>query len=200
MADSASTSARPCCFCYEGALGALLVRVFIGMILLFAGVDKFKSPDSPTVYAQSYWYGTKEQQEQGSSRMVKIVSLPYQQGGLDNPANLWGSKKLSNFFGNVFWAFGYALPWLMLGAGFLILVGLFTRTALALGGIIWLALAVGQALLPDWAYVQQLALFGLLTGAGLVLWRWDVFSIDRILRALFLGGTPDAAKNAAKAS
>src|SRR5277367_6616197 len=46
--------------------------------------------------------------------------------------------------------FGYALPWLEVGLGLLIIIGFRTREALVAGALLMLALNFGTALRQDW--------------------------------------------------
>jgi hypothetical protein len=62
-----------------------------------------------------------------------------------------------------------ALPYAMLLAGLLILLGLLNRVAWWLAGLIWFSLAVGQMLLPDEGTIQWLGLYVFMCALALCL-------------------------------
>ena len=49
---SSTSECRPCCS--EKTLAYLILRLLVGVSLLLAGVEKFKSPDAPYNYKFAY--------------------------------------------------------------------------------------------------------------------------------------------------
>ncbi len=187
MADSASTtpaSNKPapakCSGCWTDLTWAhLVLRVAVGVLLFISGAVKFKSATSPATYSKDYWYGSAAELAEGKSpRMVKIVSLIYQNSGLDNVDKI--PRGISNFFGNLFYYFGYALPWVMIGAGLLILIGFCSRLALLAGAACWIMLASGQMILEEQQWVHLLLFFLLLTVATLATLRHNRLALSGI--------------------
>ena len=78
--------------------------------------------------------------------------------------------------------FGYTLPFFEVAVGTLLIVGLFTETALAVAGLMLVALTFGQVLLPDPATVAFNVSFSLVI--FVLLWTADEngYSIDRMHR------------------
>ena len=76
---------RPCCS--EKTLAYLVLRLLLGTMLLLAGVEKFKSSDSPYFYSFKNWHDDKD----ASGEVIKqgrwwpIVKVIYESGGLNNP-------------------------------------------------------------------------------------------------------------------
>lgn len=144
----------------------LLLRVLVGMLLVLAGVDKFKSPDAPYNYKFSYWHDEKD--ENGlvvkNGRWLSVGKTVYEHGGFNN-ADLFqfgtfmdkevlndagnsetikGGARITNFLSYIFYYYAQTLPYLMLVSGGMILLGLFNRLGLFLGGFIWVSLAIGR--------------------------------------------------------
>lgn len=186
---------RPCCS--EKTLAYLVLRLLLGTMLLLAGVEKFKSSDSPYFYSFKNWHDDKD----ASGEVIKqgrwwpIVKVIYESGGLNNPevfqfgtfldgttkkgAPIKGGERISNFLSHVFFFYGQLLPYLMMLSGSMILFGFLNRIGLFLGGAIWFSLAAGQMLLPDNPTVFMLSHYTLMMAVALALVKYNRFSITR---------------------
>ena len=74
--------------------------------------------------------------------------------------------------------FGYALPWLEAGLGFLIIVGFRTREALVAGSLLMLALTFGTALRQDWDVAGVQLLYSAVYAALIATLRYNRLSLD----------------------
>jgi thiosulfate dehydrogenase [quinone] large subunit len=74
--------------------------------------------------------------------------------------------------------FGYALPWLEAGLGFLIIVGFRTREALVAGSLLMLALTFGTALRQDWEVAGVQLLYSAVYAALIAALRYNSLSVD----------------------
>jgi len=78
-------------------------------------------------------------------------------------------------------AFAYSLPWIEAVLGLLVLIGLFTRVALALGALLILVLTFGSSLLQNWD-VAGLQLIYAAVYAALLAWvSANRFSVDALI-------------------
>ncbi len=75
-------------------------------------------------------------------------------------------------------AFGYALPWLELTLGLLLLVGIFTRWALVAGIVLLGLLTYGAALIQDWEVVGLQLTYAVVYALLLAFVGWNRWSID----------------------
>jgi uncharacterized membrane protein YphA (DoxX/SURF4 family) len=83
--------------------------------------------------------------------------------------------------------FGYLLPFVELICGFLVILGLFTRRALIVLGVVLLMLEFGQVVLAkvnaeSYATVAQIANYILILGATLWCVRENPYSVDALRR------------------
>jgi thiosulfate dehydrogenase (quinone) large subunit len=74
--------------------------------------------------------------------------------------------------------FGYALPWLEAGLGFLIIIGFRTREALVAGSLLMLALTFGTALRQDWDVAGVQLLYSAVYAALIAALRYNSLSVD----------------------
>ena len=195
--DSSTSTSRPCCS--EKTLAYLLLRLLLGTMLLLAGIEKFKSPDSPYNYKFSNWHNEvdpKTGEVIKLGRWWPIVKVVYESGGLNNAevfqlgtfldskqkdgTILKGGEKISNFLSWTFFYYGQLLPYLMVASGAMILFGFLNRLGLFLGGAIWFSLASGQMLLPDNPTVMLLSQYTVMVAVALALVKYNRFAITRI--------------------
>jgi hypothetical protein len=171
-------------YVWGGGLGYLLLRVFLGFLLVFMGLDKFKSPTSPYTYSTDFWHNKTNSAGEvvEAGNWWKVARPVFVYGGFDNP-NLLGKnipgEKGRNFIGWIFYWFAQVLPYAMLVVGLMILVGFLNHLALFLGGGIWLSLALGQMTLPDNPTVLMLGIYVGLHAIALALAKHNRFSITR---------------------
>jgi thiosulfate dehydrogenase [quinone] large subunit len=80
-------------------------------------------------------------------------------------------------------AFGYALPFAEFGIGLLLLIGLFTRTALVAGAVVMILLIFGTTTIEQWDAIPS-QLFHVVFCVVLLVFldRYDSWSLDLALR------------------
>ena len=177
---AASSSSASCGSCYNGqSLAYLLLRVGLGIMLLLAGVEKFKSPAPPYHYSFNYWHDTfnSEGQVEKPGKWVNVAKPVFEFGGFNNPA-VYG-EKVVNFFTHVFKAYAMVLPYAMIAVGFFILIGFLNCISLFLGGGIWLSLAMGQMTLPDNGTVMMLMIYTFFYAGALALVKNNRWAVTR---------------------
>ncbi len=173
------TSSGPIGFSCGQGLAYLLMRVMLGFLLIMAGADKFKSPAMPYDFKFSYWHDkTNEAGEVVEYGKWRNVAKPVFEFGGFNNTEVYGVRGV-NFLTHVFKLYALALPYLMLGVGFFILIGFLNRLSLFLGGGIWLSLAVGQMTLPDNPTVWMLTTYTLFYVVALALAKYNRFAVTR---------------------
>jgi thiosulfate dehydrogenase (quinone) large subunit len=126
-----------------------LLRLGLGMLLFFAGLNKFLGPGPSGV---SKW-------------MAGEFSETYLPGFLVAP-------------------YAYALPFIEVAVGFLLVIGLFTRATLVVCGFLLLSLALGKMVLQDHDTVSHILNYVLITAVAL--WfasRDNRYSVDGLVRA-----------------
>ena len=194
--ETSASACRPCCS--EKTLAYLVMRVLLGLILLLAGAEKFKSSDAPYFYSFKNWHDdvdAKSGEVVKSGRWLPIVKVVYESGGLNNPevfqfgkfldtnlkdgSTLRGGERISNMVSWMFFFYGQTLPYLMMIAGTMILFGFLNRIGLFLGGGIWMSLAAGQMILPDNQTVLMLSQYTLMVVVALALVKYNRFAITR---------------------
>lgn len=78
-------------------------------------------------------------------------------------------------------AFALALPWAEAIIGLLIILGLWTRIALAAGFLVMLMLMIGICLVQDWQTAGLQLIYGIAYAALLFLLRYNQYSVDSVL-------------------
>jgi thiosulfate dehydrogenase [quinone] large subunit len=78
--------------------------------------------------------------------------------------------------------FGYCIPWLELTVGALLIVGLFTRTALVAGSLLMIALTFGTTSTQNWAGAGTQLNYSFIFFAMLWLVEANTLSVDGMLR------------------
>ena len=139
-----------CCFS-DLTLAMLLLRAWIGLRMLAAGIVKFKSigPDGSMSINLENYYGKAGD---ATSGWINHAYKPFfEYGGLPEPmAKLYTSS----------------LGWLMLLGGFLIFFGITNRLALVFGAAVMLSLSFGLFTLDDSQEIGYIAAqFGLFVAA-----------------------------------
>jgi hypothetical protein len=176
-APAAPTSVS-CECCSAQTLAYLFLRLMVAMILIFAGLEKFKSSAPPYTYSTRNWHGVVEGDTiVEAGRWLPIAKVVFDNTGLNNAAYL--GEKTSNTVSWMFFYYMQVLPYAMLALGVAILLGFLNRISLVLGACIWLSLAVGQMMLPDNATALMLLNYAFFTVAALALVRYNRFAITR---------------------
>jgi hypothetical protein len=155
------------------------MRVMLGLLLIGAGVDKFKSSDPPYSYSWTNWMDqyNSEGKVEKAGKWRNIAKAVFVNGGFDNEA-VYGRKGV-NFISHCFKAYACVLPFAMLAVGICILIGFCNVLSLFLGAGIWLSLAAGQMTLPDNYYVWLLSTYTLLYVVALTLVKHNRFALTR---------------------
>jgi hypothetical protein len=155
------------------------MRVMLGMMLIMAGVDKFKSPAPPYHYKFEYWHDKyNEAGELVDYGKWRNVAKPVFEFGGFNNTEVYGVKGV-NFLSHMFRLYAITLPYAMLGVGLCILVGFLNRLFLFLGGAIWMSLAIGQMTLPDNPTVWMLTTYTAFYVIALALAKHNRFALTR---------------------
>ena len=183
--DSSTNTPKACTSCDCGpALAFLLARVLLGLMLLLAGVEKFKSPNSPYTYSRANWHDVTNEAGEviTPGRWMSVAKPVFEFGGFNNKA-VWGEdEKITKTFSYMFYGYAQVLPYAMIVVGLFILAGLFTRIALFIGGGIWMTMAAGQMTLPDNPTVFMLSVYTMFYVVALALTKHDFFSLGRLIR------------------
>lgn len=166
--------------CSGGAFAYLLIRVTLGLMLVLAGAEKFKSPAPPYTYSTAYWHDEKDpvtKEVTKSGRWMSVAKPVYEFGGFNNPAVF--TVKGSNALSWMFFTFAEGLPYAMIGVGLCIIIGFLNRLSLFAGGAIWLSLALGQMTLPDNPTVSMLVQYTMYYAIALALVKYNRFALTR---------------------
>ncbi|MFT4548891.1 MAG: thiosulfate dehydrogenase [quinone] large subunit [Verrucomicrobiales bacterium] len=183
MSNNSNTS-HSACHCIGLAFGALLLRLWIGMRLLFAGLEKWKTKVSvtneETGETATYWVYKVFGEGSGAiynENMGRITSAMNN----DSPLQLWMIEQ-----------FASTLGWMLLIIGVWVLIGLFSRASLTAAGFVFISLTFGLATIgADPEIVERGIEIGLVVGA-LSLARYQVFGVDGLIRlAMGKGGDSD---------
>lgn len=83
---------------------------------------------------------------------------------------------------NLVLPFAYTLPALELAIGVLLIVGLFSRLALILGGLVMIALIFGSALIERWTSIQLQLLYVVFFVLLLNFIKQDNYSLDFLIK------------------
>lgn len=165
-----------CSICHLTA-AFLLLRLWMGARLILSGLEKFGFTGPNPSFEVSSWFGNgfslfSTEGENltnagfGDGRLQKISTVM-----LDNT---WMSKTPA-----LVKAFLAGLPFAMLAAGVLILLGLFNRLGWFLAGFIWFSLAFGQMLLPDEDAILWLTLYFFICALALSLINFNRIRITK---------------------
>jgi len=150
MFTDSSLSRHPTSFS-ELTLAYWLLRLWIGLRILFAGVDKFKGDDGYNM-------------ETYLTKMGKIASTVTDNSFIPS----WAGK-----------AYAMPLGFIMIPIGIMILLGIFSRLSLYVSGLVWISLSFGLMALPDDDAVYKLAVHVMITAMAICLVPHNKFSITR---------------------
>ena len=130
----------------------LLLRLWIALRLIAAGVDKFRAGAGDL--------------ENYKTKMGNIAKLTYEKGFL--PKNLCE-------------LYAQPIGYILIIVGVWVLLGLFTELGLLAAGLTFLSLAVGLATLPDDTEVVLIGVHILIVAAALVTNKANKISLDGLL-------------------
>ncbi len=177
-APAAPATDISCGCCSAQTLAYLFLRLMISMILIFAGLEKFKSATPPYTYSLRNWHGIVENGEiVEAGRWWPTAKTIFEQSGLNNEA--YFGERLSRTLGWLFYYHTQLLPYAMLALGVCIFLGFLNRICLFLAACLWLSLAAGLAMLPDNPGVMLVLNYAFFTIAALALVRYNRLAITR---------------------
>jgi thiosulfate dehydrogenase [quinone] large subunit len=136
------------------AWACLLLRLWVGMRLFFAGITKWKS-------------GASEFKAEAMKLKMNAIS---EQMATNTPI----PRGMTDAFANM-------LPYALVAAGALIIVGLFTRLSLIAGGFIFLSLAFGLMMLPDDKESVFRGIEIALVAGALALSKYNILAVDNLI-------------------
>ena len=132
----------------------LLLRLWIGLRLVMAGLDKFRAGDGESTTWSLDNYATKTQ---------RIADLTSSHGFLP--------KAMCD-------AYAKPLGYILIAAGAWAVIGLFLELGLLFAGFVVLSLGVGLATLPDDTEVVYIGIHVLIVAAALATSRHKSLSVD----------------------
>ena len=155
MSDSSSSKCSSCC---GYAFAHLLLRLWVGMRLFMAGLDKFRWGNGPTVSFGLDNYPKK------TGPLAKLMT--------DNSfMPEWACN-----------AFAATIGYILIPVGIWVAIGIFTEFGLLAAGLVFLSLGFGLAALPDdTEVVSNIGLSILIVAAALVTSKAKALSLDGIL-------------------
>lgn len=149
MTNDSPADKTPSCCNFEYTAAFLILRLFVGLRTLLAGVEKFENKGT---YSVANCQQNMEHMAQG---ITSASFLP-----------LWMTR-----------TFAHSIAYALLALGILLLLGVKTRITLTLTGLLYVGLSFGLMAVQESEGVAWLALHvGLIAGA-LVLVRHDRFAI-----------------------
>ncbi len=155
MSESESESETKCCSSLHLTFANLILRLWVGLRLFMAGVDKFRSGDgAQNVTFSLENYATK------SERIAKLMS-----------ENSFLPADMCNMY-------AHSIGYVLLAVGAWVVVGLFTEFALLIAGFTVLSLGFGLAALPDDTEVVYIGIHVLVVSAALATCRNKGISLD----------------------
>ena len=156
MSDSSSSK---CCSSLSYDFAHLLLRLWVGMRLFMAGLDKFRwGNGADTTFSIANYVDKK------GPPIAKLMS-----------SNSFMPEWACN-------AFASTIGYILIPVGIWVAIGIFTEFGLLAAGLVFLALGLGLAALPDDAeVVSNIGLSVLIVAAALVTAKAKTFSIDGFL-------------------
>ncbi len=152
------TPSSPCNSSCGYAFAHLLLRLWVGMRLFMAGLDKFRWGNGSTVSFGVDNYAKK------TGPLAKLMS-----------ENSFLPESAAN-------AFAATIGYILVPVGIWVAIGIFTEFGLLAAGLVFLSLGFGLAALPDdTEVVGNIGVSILIVAAALVTARAKNFSIDGIL-------------------
>lgn len=140
------------------AYANLLLRLWIGLRLFMAGVDKFRAGNGAnTTFSMENFH---KKSEQIAGLMSNNSFLP-----------AWACNLYANSIGFV-----------LLAVGIWVAVGIFTELGLLIAGLVVLSLGLGLAALPDDTEVVYIGIHVLIIAAALATVKNNKLSVDAVLR------------------
>ena len=167
--------------CIGLAFAALYLRLFIGMRLFFAGLEKWKVKvtvdENGDKLTEAFWKYDLFNAETYNEKMGPIVAGMHN----DSALPMWMIEQYAGMLG-----------WMLLIVGAWVLIGIASRTALVAAGGVFLSLTFGLSVIgADPELAQRGIEIGIIAGA-LALARYQVFGVDGLIRLAMGGGSKSA--------
>lgn len=157
MSENSSNS--KCCGCSSYAYAHLLLRLWVGMRLFMAGLDKFRWGNGPEATFSIANYTDKKAPPIG-----KLMA-----------SNSFLPESICGPFAN-------SIGYILLLVGLWVVIGLCTELGLLAAGLVFLMLGFGLAALPDdTEVVSNIGLSILIVAAALVTAKAKNYSLDGLL-------------------
>lgn len=156
MRNDTGSDHSPCCACSQAA-ASLILRLWIGLRLFFAGIEKFRAGSG----ADMSW--TLENYKDKMGKIAEVTA--------DNSI-------LPPWICDLY---AYPLGFLLVGFGVMCLVGIFTRFSLLVAGLLFVSLAFGLMVLPDDQGSLDLGLHVAITAFALLVCQHDKLTLDRFI-------------------
>lgn len=156
MSDSSSSK---CCGSSSYEYAHLLLRLWVGMRLFMAGLDKFRwGNGADTTFSLANYTDKK------APPIAKLMA-----------SNSFLPESMCASFANV-------IGYILLPVGIWVAIGIFTEFGLLAAGLVFLMLGFGLAALPDdTEVVSNIGLSVLIVAAALVTSKAKTFSLDGLL-------------------
>jgi hypothetical protein len=184
---------------------AFLVRMWVGMRLYFAGIDKYRvwGKDAGDVAAENDRYlslGTLFKNSEGKLQWPTLPSELYHGDHYqeNTEALRAGMKKWTALEPGHIDLYLNFLGFGLMVVGLAIMVGFLRHISLLLGGLLFLSLAVGLMIMGDEdGAANNIGIGVLMTSVALAMSRWDRISMDTILLGIpsWLAGVFSKKKN-----
>ena len=177
MSDSASSSPAGRDYeAYAGTCAFLLLRLWLGLRAVTAGLEKFAgkvSEQTPLLdeFGQPDINGAVVAVER------KVYGLKYYQGIPAALQSKFAAEPLLPAF--LLKPYAASLGWILIASGLLLLAGVTTRTMLFVHGLIYISLSFGLILINESGGVAWLAAHMILVVAALMLARHNRFALSR---------------------
>lgn len=156
MSDSSSSK---CCGSLSYDFAHLLLRLWVGMRVFMAGLDKFRWGNGPDTTFSIANYADKK-----APPIAKLMA-----------SNSFLPESMCNTFANT-------IGYILVPVGIWVAIGICTEFGLLAAGLVFLSLGFGLAALPDdTEVVSNIGLSVLIVAAALVTSKAKAFSIDGFL-------------------
>jgi len=150
-------SCAPCCRT-EWTYAHLILRLWVGLRLFMAGMDKFREKGGVTFSFDNL--------EKNLKPVTDLMTK-------NTPSFLLPPAIVTPYF--------YALSFALVGVGLAVILGIATRLSLLVGGLIFVSLSFGLMALPDDDPAVMLGIQVAITAFALITASHNKFSVDGLL-------------------
>lgn len=115
-----------------------------------------------------------------------LTFLAFNKFALAGPVSEWSGQIVRDYTSTylpelLVIAVAYLLPYIQLGLGLLILVGLFTRPAIVLASLLFVGATIGATAVYDSIAMVTNSIYMMTSAIGFLFTRWNIWSLDQIL-------------------